>query len=55
MYLSTEKVLEKSWKIVCEKGYEPWVRSGRVDYSNNWTSPWSLFPGYIACIAGLTP
>jgi len=23
MYLSPEKVLEKSWKIVCEKGYEP--------------------------------
>jgi len=22
--LSPEKVLEKSWKIVFEKGYEPW-------------------------------
>jgi len=25
-YLSPEKVLEKSWKIVFEKGYEPWVK-----------------------------
>ena len=24
--MSPEKVLEKSWKIVFEKGYEPWIQ-----------------------------